>query len=348
MLRYRREWSDNKVATFSLHLSDLLKSGFPLLASIRLLAEQKVLSRTEADRICDRLREGEGMAEVLTYERLPSLSLSFLRAAEEHGDFAFGLDQCTTYYRAREKLVRELRQALLYPSVVMIFVVSALFFLLFIVIPRFATLYDSMGVELPIFTQMMLSSYTWIRTGIILISIFFLFSLFCYLTSRFFSPYQRSRWLEVAMRLPWIRFYIQQRMTHYLAIQLGSLLRAGLPLLDALQLMCQFSPWYPLSIRLKKLEQHLLAGYPLHEAIRAVNQHMFLSTLPQMVAIGEQTGKLDESLLTLAKSIATTIQEHSQQLTKSLEPLLIFMIGIWIAFTVITLFLPMLKLIQTI
>lgn len=345
---FRRRWSHERLVLFSQQLAILLDSGFPLTPSLRLLGQQGILSPAEAERICQSLEAGASLSESLRAEGFPALYVSFIRAAEEHGEYAFGLRQGESYYREKGEFLRDLGQALLYPAMVMILVILAFLFLVTAVIPRFAELYASMGMELPLFTRLLLGFYGLLRSGFMAMLCLAAVIGATALLVRRLPPRKRWRWTRWLYRIPGVRHYFLYRFTHYLSVQLGAMLSAGIPLLTALETMRSLTPWPSLAEGIDRIRTRLLAGESFNRSLAVEGGQLFLPAVPQWVALGEGTGRLDQSLLTLARAMENVIRERSRKLTHSLEPLLIFLIGVLIAVTVIALFLPMLQLTRAI
>lgn len=343
----RRKWNADRLMLFSQHLSNLLEAGFPLLPSIRLLSEQGVVKEAEAERILECLDQGQTLSTALEREGMPMLFISFIRAAEEHGDYSFGLNQCEIYYRERGRLIRELTRALTYPVVVLILVGLAFLFLMTTVVPRFSEMYETMGLTLPLYTRVFLKVHESLQVvfsgGIAALGLIGLIFLFI----RRLPSEQRGRWIAPLYFLPVVRSFFALRFTHYLGIQLGSLLRSGLPLLKAVEVMDSLAPWIPFRRGISRVREQLLAGESLHRALEREGK-LFLPSLPGLVALGEETGALDRSLLSLARGTELMIKERLDRVTHSLEPILIFLIGMMMAATVLALFLPMLHLVEAI
>lgn len=333
---------------FSQQLAILLDSGFPLIPSLRLLGEQRILTPAESERICRSLEAGVSLSESLRAEGFPSLYVSFIRAAEEYGEYVFGLRQGEIYYREKEEFLRELGQALLYPAVVLILVILAFLFLVTAVIPRFTDLYASMGMQLPLFTRLLLGFYELLRSSFTVIVCLLAMILAVAFFFRRLPPEKRWKWTRWLYRLPGVRHYFLFRFTHYLSVQLGALLRAGIPLLTALETMRALTPWPSLAEGIGRIRKRLMEGESFNRSLAAEGNGLFLPAVPHWIALGEETGRLDQSLLSLARATENVIRERSRKFTHSLEPVLIFLIGVLIAVTVIALFLPMLQLARAI
>ena len=347
-MQKRHSWKSEDLSKFSLHLHNLLKSGIPLVSSLELLSDQNVISESVGKNLVSSLQQGRSFSESLKMERFPDLFTSFIRAAEEHGDYVYGLKQCESYYSARAKLIQDLLQACTYPFIVLVCVGCALFFMITVVLPRFAELYQTLGVKLPAITQYMLALTE--VMGVILRVLLFciLLLLFLSLWIRYGSDRMKPFFEKFLFSFPIVKSFYRLHLTHYVAIQLGSLLKAGVPLLKALALMEKLSPWYQLTETMQMIKEGVVQGKSLHQAIKQTKQALFLPTFPRMVAIGEKTGRLDSSLLSLAESTEIYMRTQIKRWVQSLEPMLIFLLGIFIAVTVIAMFLPMLKMVEAI
>ncbi|SFJ07310.1 type II secretion system F family protein [Thermoflavimicrobium dichotomicum] len=335
------KWSSEQLVLFSGQLVHLLQSGIPLVPSLAILAEQKVVSERLSEQVRKHLENGRSLSDSLKAESFPDLFVSFIRAAEEHGDYSFGFKQCEAYYRARSKFKRDLKRASTYPFMVLLLVFSAFLFLMTVVLPRFQVLYETMGIELPPMTKWMLTIFNGMNVLVWCLLGTILFAILIGITVK----KQGMFWDRILFRLPIVKRYRQFRFTHYIAIQLGSLLKAGVPLLRAWELMESLSPWAYLSIQIRQMQKKVEQGFPFFQAIEETSV-VFLPTFSKMIALGEASGRLAESLLHFARGTEMVIKDRMEQWTRSLEPIFIFAIGIFISITVITLFLPMLQLVK--
>lgn len=346
MMRKRTSWKSEELSIFSLQLYHLLSSGVPLVSSIELLYDQKVIPQNVGKEIVFSLQKGFSFSKALWLQGFPDLFISFIRAAEEHGDYVYGLKQCQSYYQTRARLIQDLIQACTYPLIVLFCVGLSMVFMITVVLPRFAELYQTLGVQLPAITRYMLALTDVVQTLMFFFIVLLVLFLFVILLMQFRFEKIRRLFEEMGCRVPFVKRLYGLRITHYFAIQLGSLLRSGVPLLPSLTLMEKLSPWLILTDAIHSIKTQVIHGESLHDAIRAIDRPFFLSSLAKMVAIGEKTGQLDQSLLSLANSTEIYMRTQLQRLVRSLEPTLIFILGMFIAVTVIAMFLPMLQMVQ--
>lgn len=347
MMWIKRVWNSDTCVLFSQQMGNLLESGIPLLSCLELLTEQNVIPEQAGTRLALQIEQGASFSQALKQEKFPDLFVSFIRASEEHGDFIFGLKQCETYFATRAKWRRELMQASIYPLLVLGLVGLSFIFMITMVLPRFSELYETMGIDLPWITVFLLSALDYLRFIFLIAGGGCLFLLILSGVSRSWSVESRARFFDWYLKFPFIRQLYQYRLTHYVSVQLGSLLRAGVPLLTSLELMERLTPWAHLSLSIKEIKAQLMEGYPFSLAVSQPGTgSLFLPALSKMVAIGEQSGKLDETLLGLAHATESLMKNKAERLTRSLEPILIFVMGVFIAFTVIAMFMPLLQLVR--
>lgn len=314
-----------------------------LVESLEVLQEQQGFGHDRIRQVREAIEQGQSLSAALEGCHFPELFVSFIRIAEEHGDYAYGFSCCYQYYHDQLRFRQEMMQACIYPLTVLGCVFMAMFLMITVIFPRFAGLYASLGVSLPPLTRVIFTVCQQMDR-LLYLSVFLLF---LYLILRLLHHYHYIAIDKWFYRFPFVRFFYQYRYTHYFSIQLGSLLQAGVPMLRALELMEQMSPWRLLTEQIQSTKQALVVGKPLQTAI-SLPPGIFLLTLSKMIAVGEKTGKLDQALLQLAQTTEMVMKKWTQRLFKGLEPLLIFCLGVLILLMVVALFLPMMQLIQVV
>ncbi|SFX28576.1 Type II secretion system (T2SS), protein F [Thermoactinomyces sp. DSM 45891] len=348
MMWQRSNWTFNQLAQFSGQLRHLLQCGVPLVTSIELLIQQKVLSPSVGRSVTNHLEQGASFSKALQKSHLPPFMVSLVAAAEQYGDYERGLKQCEQFYQTQAKITQDIRQACTYPAIVMVLVIASFIFLLSTVLPRFEELYTTMGLELPWLTKMLftLTDIAGIVLPIIGTMLMVLIGLLVYLGIR--SPKQmRSYGERLSFRVFGLRAWMKFRVTHYLALQLGSLLHSGVPLLQAIECLHLRAPWRIIAVRIGFVRDALLEGKTLEQACEEYLNLYTIPTFTQYIAIAERTGKLDQTLQSLAGMVEATMKQQIERFTKLLEPVLISCLGFLLALAVLALFLPMLQMVQS-
>jgi len=331
------------LALLSYHLSSLLQSGLPLIASIDFLVEQKLLPLDFGKKLILFLEEGLSLAAALKKLHFPSFFVSFICISEEYGDYVLGLKQCYKYYSSHAKWLRELKQACIYPFFVLFLVIIALFFMILIVLPKFDELYKTMDLTLPFLTLFLLTLFNYFSYflwSFLLLSIFLIVVILCY---KAFVK-KKLNLDGILLKIPFLKKYYIFNFNHYFSLQLGFMLKAGIPLLKALELLCELTHFSKVKDSLQMVKAALLKGESFARSL--LKSKFMLVSLTKMVALGEKIGSLDDILLNYAANLEILIKNGINKFTTNLEPFLIFVVGGFIAFIVIVLFLPMLQLVK--
>lgn len=324
----------------------LLLSGIPLITCVDLLIQQNLLPKNKGEPLKKALEQGISLSEALNRIHLPALFRSLIRGAEEHGEYAIGFRQCKLVYSMKAKWQREIWKMSAYPLIIVILVILAFSFMVVYVIPQFFGLYESMGISLPWLTIQLFSAYSWASTLFLVLFIMGIgmISLHLFMRNRPFE--QRVRWESFIYSFPFIHSYMQHRMTHYASMQCGALLSAGIPILSAIELTEKMAPWAILSHLCRRFRERLLAGESLGMAMETEGKKWLLPLFPKLVSVSEQSGQLQETFMRVAVGTESLLKTKIERWLRTLEPLFIFTVGIFVALTVVALFLPMLQLVK--
>ncbi len=331
---------------FSQQMGHLLESGIPLLTCLELLSSQRIITEPDYNQLKNSLQNGCYLSSALKKLDFSPMYISFIRAAEEHGDYVLGFKQCAAYYAAKDKWQRELKKACTYPLLVLLLAICAFVFMFAIVMPRFSHLYETMGISMPLITRQLFQVYSLMPAFLGWGAIILFAALVLSRIKKYVPGSLREKWESAWICLPIIRQLYQYRHTHYVTVQLASLLKAGVSLIDALNIIQNLTPWPLLVKYLEKVKVDLLKGESLSSALEQKAKHVFLPSLAKMAALAEESGQLDKTLTSLADGTELMIKYKLERVTKSLEPAFIFTIGLLIAVTVVALFMPLLKLVQ--
>lgn len=348
MVWKKKLWQAEQYMVFSQQMGHLLESGIPLLTCLELLASQRVITEPDYNQLKNSLQNGRYLSSALKKLFFPPMYISFIRAAEEHGDYVLGFKQCAAYFAAKAKWQRELKKACTYPLLVLLLTICAFVFMFAVVMPRFSHLYETMGISLPLLTRRLFQVYSFMPAFFGGGAILLLTALVSVRVIKHAPGSLQGWWGSAWIRLPIIRQVYQYRHTHYVTVQLASLLKAGVSLVDALNVIQNNTPWPVLVNHLEKVKKDLLKGESLSSALEHKAKHVFLPSFTRMAALAEESGQLDQTLTSLADGTEMMIKYKLERITKSLEPAFIFTIGLLVAVTVVALFMPLLKLVQAI
>ncbi|QKS70928.1 type II secretion system F family protein [Paenalkalicoccus suaedae] len=323
--------SDEDRASFLIQLSDLLKDGYPLLDALTLY--QAFVKDREKDWIEDvkkLLTEGDLLSDGLEAAGYSKDIRNYLQTIEKYGDLQVGLERTGTLLQKRASMQKQLKSILVYPFMLFIGVVLLGTVLMEGILPQFALFYESMGHELPFFTQIAIIFINWFRLPIFLIVVGSAVSFLIW-----FKRKPVSEQVNVMINIPFISLYLKQLLTYYFAAQLAPMLQNGLSLQDSLCIMSEESKLVFFQLEASSLLEYLKDGEDF-PALLASKRH-FIPQLALVVSFGEKKGELANELDTFAQFLFTKMYERTYSLMKLIQPVFFCLVGL----LVITLFLSM-------
>lgn len=337
------------LAVFSRQFATMVNSGLPLLRTLSILEEQ-----TDSTELKKRLGEvrldverGSSLSGALARhpKTFPSLYVSMCRAGETSGT----LDQ--VLLRLADTLERELslrqriKSAMTYPIVVFVMVILILAAMLLFVVPTFKDLYASLGGTLPLPTRMLLAVSDVLRRFIVffvagVIGLMFLF--------RWWKNTPRGRRAvdKFKLRVPIFGSLFQKTALARFARTLGVLNRSGVPILQSLDIVSETVKNEVVADAVRDVQ----AGVKEGESIAAplAKHKVFPPMVVQMMAVGEETGALDAMLEKIADFYDDEVSSTVESLTSLIEPIMIAIVGGAVGLIVISLYLPLFRIIELI
>jgi type IV pilus assembly protein PilC len=334
---------------FSRQMATLVAAGIPLIQALDILAGQmdKEKFRLVLRKMHSDLQTGKSLSESMQAhpKAFSALFIHMVRAGEMSGKLQEILDRVAHYFEKSSALQKKVKAAVMYPTAVSIMAFGITFFMLAFVIPQFATIFEGLGAKLPVPTQILINvsnylaaNWWWILT--ILAGSIFLFKKFIS------SPMGRLPWDSFTLRMPIFGPIILKVAVSKFARTLSTLLRSGVAILAALEIVSKTSG----NARIEKVITDLMGSVKRGESIASPleKSDIFPSMVVRMIAIGEETGELEEMLTKIADFYDTQVDTAVSGLTSLIEPLIIAFLGIVIGGIVIALFLPILTLTQAI
>jgi len=331
-----------ELIVFSRQMATFMRAGIPILEGIRIVREQagSRTFRRALDDVSDRLEDGEALSGALrAHPRAFSpLYVDMVLAAEATGDLDVILDQLARYLERSESTARRVRQAMLYPALVMGLAAIVVFILITFVLPSFATLFADFGAELPLPTQLLLALGTvggryGLAGGAALM--FLLAGLFLVRDVRLVRRARERLLLGLPVVGPLSRLGIASRF----ARMLGILLEAGVPVAQALDIAIGGTGTHVYRERLVPVRERLLGGELL--AAPLAETRLFGPLLIQMVKVGEETGTLAGYLGQAADFMDEDLEYRTKQMVTLIEPLMVVGVALVVGFVALSVVTPM-------
>jgi len=325
-----------ELVMFSRQLALLIESGTDAVTSIELLQAQatnrpfkKILAEVLSD-----VRGGSALSEALSrhprvfsqvYHRLVSVG-------EQTGNLETVLRQAADYIERIDITQKSVKNALIYPIIVLIVAVLVIAIMVTFVLPAFSDLYSTFGVELPAATRALLAITDWTQHyGIWLLATMIIAVVAGFVYTR--TPAGKYQWGKLSLTLPQVgRINLLNELSRCcrnIALLYGS----GLPLPEIMTLLIQGTNNKVMAKALTEVQQSMIAGAGLSGPM--AKNKVFLPLMVQMTAVGEETGNLDNTLNTVAQSYETESDNRTKTMVALITPAMTLFIGLVVGFIAI-------------
>ena len=334
------------IAIFSRQLATMLSAGIPLVQAFEIVgnghenaAMQKLILAVKAD-----VEGGSALAEALAKHPLyfDDLFVNLVEAGEQAGALETLLDKIATYKEKTEAIKKKIKKALTYPAAVLVvaFVVTTI--LLIFVIPSFEDLFKGFGADLPTFTRMVIDLSAFVRTqGVILVGIIgAAIGAFIYFKKR--SRAFRHFIDRMMLKTPVIGPILQKASIARYARTLSTMFAAGVPLVEAMESVAGATGNIVYEEGVLKMRDEVATGQRLQQAME--NTDLFPNMVIQMIAVGEESGSLDEMSAKVADFYEEDVDNAVDNLSSLLEPMIMAILGVLVGGLVIAMYLPIFKL----
>lgn len=337
--------SQTEIANFTRQLSTMITAGLSLTESLNILRQQSTSKKFGSilESIVRDIEGGGSFADALTKHKniFSHVYISLVRAGESSGLLDTILARLAENLEKQREFRAKTKGALIYPIVVLAALAVVIFIMMVFVIPRLTEMYRDMDVELPGPTQFLISmsdffvEFWWLVIAGTVGSIF---------AFRRFSKtsYGQRRIDEIAFRIPIFGKIRKEAILTEITRTLGLLISAGIPIIESLNIVSEASGSKIYEDALHEAAKDIEHGYPLSSPI--TKSALFPPILGQMIRVGEETGKLDEVLIKISKYFEAEVENLVKNLTTALEPFILIMLGLAVAFLVISIILPIYRL----
>lgn len=334
------------VCYFSRQMATMMSAGVPLVQSFDIVAKgtdneslKDLVLKIKSD-----VEEGRSFSEALTQhpKYFDSLFCNLVAAGEASGALEALLDRVATYKEKAESIKRKVKKALFYPTAVMVVAVIVTAILLVFVVPQFEELFKGFGADLPVFTQFVINlskfmqAWWWALLGVFIgIGVGFVF------LKKRSKVFQRIL-DRIALKFPIIGNILHKAAVARYARTLATTFSAGVPLVEALDSVAGATGNILFTEAVLQIKEEVSTGAQMQQAMR--NTNIFPNMVIQMVAIGEESGALDEMLAKVASIFEEDVDAAVDGLSSLLEPLIMAILGVLVGGLVIAMYLPIFKM----
>ncbi|MBN8732870.1 MAG: type II secretion system F family protein [Acidobacteria bacterium] len=336
-----------KFLIFNQQFLTLVRAGLPILKSLDLLADRltdpKLGKHVKAVR--DEVRNGTMLSEAFSRQRVfPAIYVTSILAGEKSGSLGEVIERYVSYQRLNLTVRKKIVVSLLYPAILIVLVMALIVFMITYVVPNFAQLYSSLESELPYMTQVLIAVGTGARDYILAIigAVFGAIVAF-----RLWAQTDRGKEQieSIQRRLP----IVGEIWTKYQVAQLGrvlsTLLVGGIPLVQALETAGESLGARTLKRALSLARQSVKEGQPLSGALQKTG--VFPGLAIDMIEVGESTGALPAMLNSVAEFYEEDVNTRMTASLALIEPAIMLFMGVFVAFVLVALYLPIFSLADT-
>ncbi len=334
---------------FTQELSVMLRSGFPLVPALKILerqTENKYLAQT-INQIAEEVKGGATLSSSIEKrpDIFPSLYGQVVKSGEKSGKLANVLLKLASDLSKNYDLTAKIKGALVYPIFILATLVVVIIIIMIFVIPQLEDLFREVGATLPLATRILLGGSNFIINFWWLIIIVIVGLFFFYQWAKKI-PEVKSVIDSMKLKIP---VFGQLQKKVYLARftrTLATLTSAGLPVLDTFETLTELTDNVHLQNDLTQAARKIEAGSPIGKSLGESKN--FPPLICEMISVGEKAGNLDYVLRNLSKFLERDVNYMSKNLTVLLEPILMIVMGVGVAFVLLSVLGPIYNLVQVI
>jgi type IV pilus assembly protein PilC len=329
---------------FNQQFLTLIRAGLPILSSIQMLTkiQKRAGFASQLEDVTTRVKAGEALSAAFEAQSgFPLMYMTTLLAGERSGNLPEVLERYVNFQKVALTLRKKLIGSLIYPTVLMVLVICLLTFLITVVIPQFAKLYDQLGSKLPTMTLDLLAFGTWMQHNILWIALGL--AAFIALLWRFSLTERGKEFVDgVRVRLPifgkiWLKYQVA-----LFARTLSTLLTGGLPLVPSLETAARSISSRKVSNAVQTSIGTVREGKSLAESLTKTG--VFPDLASEMITVGEQTGALPQMLNSVAEFFEEDVATALAAALALIEPAILIIMGVVVVFILISLYLPIFSL----
>jgi len=337
--------SQKEVVVFTRQFSTMIDAGLPIVQSLSILSKQstnKVFRRVVGG-VKDTVESGGTLAEGMALHPrvFDELFVNMVAAGESSGALDAIFDRLAIHMEKSMKLNREVKTALIYPSVVVATAIIVTCVLLIFVIPTFAEMFSEFGQALPVPTQIVINVSNFMIDNLAILA-----GTATTLIALFIKFMRTDRGKEIIhpilLKLPIFGELIKKVCVARFARTLGTMISSGVPLLEALNICSKTSGNKVVERDVQRARVGISEGKSIVDPL--MESPVFPTMVTQMIAVGEQTGALDKMLNKIADFYEDEVDTAVAGLKQLIEPVIIVVLGIVVGSIIVAMYLPIFKL----
>jgi len=338
--------SDRDISMFCRQLGTMVNAGLSIVDALNIIADQmpnKKLASAARD-VAVKVSEGMTVSAALSKHPnvFPELVINLVKVGEETGNLDVSMLKAADYYEKIAMIKSKIKSASFYPTFVVIVATVIVSGILYFLVPTFAEIYSSLGGELPLPTQILIAASNTLRNSLpMVIALIVIFSIvFKYLYGNNLAF--RKAVHKLSMRVPMMNDLIVKSTMAKFSRTMATLFSAGVALERAFEIAGEVTGNLIIKEAVEQAKKGVTEGEPMYRALEKTG--LFPKLVIAMVKVGEDTGRLDEMLETIARFYEDEFDRTVDGMIKLIEPMLIVFIGGVVGLILIALYMPIFKM----
>lgn len=330
---------------FAHSLSAMTEAGLPLLRALETVTSQIRSEKLSAalSEITQDIRGGSTFRDAIA--KHPTIFspfwISLIETGEASGQLTKALEQIAVHLEKSGAVQRKVVSALMYPAILLFVSTVAILIFTLKIIPTFASMFSSFGAKLPLLTQLVVDLSNFMRRYFIILAGATVGSVFLFLS---YIKTKQGRWQfdKFLLEMPILGPVFQGVAAQEFASNLGTLLKAGVPILHALDIVITTCGNKVISALIETMRAGVREGKTLAEPLSQTD--IFPPMVAQMLIVGEQTGKLPDMLEEISRYYDEQVSTAVERMTTLLEPIMLVGMGLIIGILVVSMYLPIFQM----
>jgi type IV pilus assembly protein PilC len=334
------------IAIFSRQLATMLAAGIPLVQAFEIVgnghenaAMKKLILAIKAD-----VEGGSALAEALAKHPLyfDDLFVNLVESGEQAGALETLLEKIATYKEKTEAIKKKIKKALTYPAAVIVVAFVVTIILMVFVIPAFEDLFKGFGADLPTFTRLIIDISQFIRDKGWLLALILGGVVYAFMYFKKRSRAMRHFLDRATLKAPIIGPIMKKAAIARYARTLSTMFSAGVPLVEALESVAGATGNIVYEVGVLQMRDEVSTGQRLQQAME--NTDLFPNMVIQMIAVGEESGSLDDMSAKVADFYEEDVDNAVDNLSSLLEPMIMAILGVLVGGLVVAMYLPIFKM----
>lgn len=333
---------------FTRQLAVMVKAGLSLVKALESLSEQTDNRhfKTTIGEVIKAVKGGQTLSKALAHypKIFPEVYVAVVRAGEETGQLAEVLFTLADQQEKQAELISKVRSAMMYPSIIFLALIGVVFLIIFFVLPSLQSVFNDFGAELPLTTRFLFAVSELFRQYFYIFGVVFV--IFIYLLRWWFSrPSGRLVYDHLKIRIPVFGNLTKKVYMATFSRTLSMLVKASLPILESIKIVKKTINNKHYEEAFDRIQLAVKNGKPLSQAVS--RETLFPPMVSQLLNLGEESGNLESVLSEVTRFYDNEVETITKNLASLVEPIMLIVMGLGVAFVVASVLGPIYKLVST-